>query len=122
MLAALRRAEIPYRIITASPFSEVETIRSVYGIQTLLPESHIVSGVESSDRFLRLRRVVRSLSLKPSVILLVDDSEDNIAMGNRLGMITARISPQPTKCHTAADYCFEHAADVLDLLVRENLP
>jgi len=112
-VAVLREREIAYRVVTASPRDEVAGARAAAGVDKLFPDDMIEAGVRSSDRFLALRRAARIMDRQPGSILLVDDNENNIAMGRRLGMITARVDSRPTDCDTQADYC---VADIGDLV------
>lgn len=121
LLEKLVELEVPYRIVTASPAEEVDVIRGTAGIESLLPDQIIKSGVSSGDRFLALSRVLAGLA-SPDEVLMVDDSENNILLGKRLNMLTLRIDKDPRSCETAADFCLPRVEmlDELVLLQGEN--
>jgi beta-phosphoglucomutase-like phosphatase (HAD superfamily)/GNAT superfamily N-acetyltransferase len=111
LLKKLSGLGIPYRVVTASELAEVHAIREQLGLQSLLPDASVQAGVESASRPLALSRARAELP-GDRAVLLVDDSEDNILLGSRLGMLTARVHPQPGSCVTAADFCVQTVSDL----------
>lgn len=102
---------MPYHVVTASSRHAFRTIRDNIGMRELLPDNLAVTDVDSTSRYLVLSNIVRRLD-SDLISLLVDDREDNILMGSRLGMLTARVDPQPGSCVTAADFCIKSIRDL----------
>lgn len=65
-----------------------------------------------------IAQAVEKLGAPAGSVLLVDDTEQNIAIGVGMGMATARIDSNPDTCETAADYCLRSVVDVRDVFAR----
>lgn len=117
-LRGLRRDGIRFCVVTASPLADVAAIRTAVGLDELLPDERIYADVASQDREQTVARAVAGLGVPPESVLLVDDTERNIVIGLRLGMMTVRIDSRPDSCRTEADLCVRSAVDLRAVLAR----
>jgi FMN phosphatase YigB (HAD superfamily) len=62
------------------------------GLLDLLTDDRLRTAVPSPDRYAAMAATFQELGTSPTHTLLLDDSERNIALGNRLGLKTILIS------------------------------
>lgn len=112
----LRRDGIAFYVVTASPLADVAAIRAAVGLEMLLPDERIRADVATQDRARVVAGVLAGLGFPAGSVLLVDDTERNIAIGRGLGMQTARIDGRPDSCTTVADGCLRSVVELRTLL------
>lgn len=117
LLQDLQARGVPFRIVTASASSEVNAIRSAAGMDDLIPNEMVSSNVGRNDRREALSVALAEMAVQGSV-LLIDDSEHNIEIGNDLGLVTLRIADSAEEGRTSARFSVRCIEDITTSMVE----